>query len=103
MLDPKKSLFDDNGNPRPALTKTLDTVLRVQRPLALSMVKSLRAAHPDETPEKILRRLERNYLRDVTGRIRLRARNWNRDLDEPFGARGRRVPGKDRAVRPSGG
>lgn len=51
MLDPKKSLFDDNGNPRPALTKTLDTVLRVQRPLALSMVKSLRAAHPDETPE----------------------------------------------------
>ena len=66
MLDPKKSLFDDNGNPRPALTKTLDTVLRVQRPLALSMVKSLRAAHPDETPEKILRRLERNYLRDVT-------------------------------------
>ena len=66
MLDPKKSLFDDNGNPRPALTKTLDTVLRVQRPLALSMVKSLRSAHPDETPEKILRRLERNYLRDVT-------------------------------------
>ena len=66
MLDPKKSLFDDNGNPRPALTKTLDTVLRVQRPLALSMVKSLRSGHPDETPEKILRRLERNYLRDVT-------------------------------------
>ena len=66
MLNPKKSLFDDNGNPRPALTKTLDTVLRVQRPLALSMVKSLRSAHPDETPEKILRRLERNYLRDVT-------------------------------------
>ena len=66
MLNPKKSLFDDNGNPRPALTKTLDTVLRVQRPLALSMVKSLRSGHPDETPEKILRRLERNYLRDVT-------------------------------------
>jgi len=66
MLDPKKSLFDDNGNPRPALTKTLDTVLRVQRPLALSMVKSLRSGHPDETPDKILQRLERNYLRDVT-------------------------------------
>lgn len=66
MLDPKKSLFDDNGNPRPALTTALETVLRVQRPLALSMVKNLRAAHPDETPEKILQRLERSYLRDVT-------------------------------------
>ena len=39
MLDAKKSLFDNDGNPRPALTNALDTVLRLQRPLALSMVK----------------------------------------------------------------
>ena len=66
MLDAKKSLFDNDGNPRPALTNALDTVLRLQRPLALSMVKKLRAAHPHETPEQILRRLDRQYLRDVT-------------------------------------
>lgn len=66
MLDAKKSLFDDNGNPRPALTNTLDTVLRLQRPLALSIVKKLCAAHPHETPEQIHRRLDRQYLRDVT-------------------------------------
>ena len=53
MLDPKKSLFDEDGNPRPALTTTLDNVLRMQRPLALSIVKKLREAHPDETPEQI--------------------------------------------------
>ena len=66
MLDAKKSLFDNDGNPRPALTNALDTVLRLQRPLALSMVKKLRAAHPHEAPEQILRRLDRQYLRDVT-------------------------------------
>ena len=30
------------------------------------MVKKFRAAHPHETPEQILRRLDRQYLRDVT-------------------------------------
>ena len=29
MIDPKKSLFDEDGNPRPALTTTLDNVLRL--------------------------------------------------------------------------
>ena len=66
MLDPKKSLFDKDGNPRPALTTTLDNVLRMQRPLALSIVKKLREAHPDETPEQIHKRLDRTYLRDIT-------------------------------------
>lgn len=66
MLDPKKSLFDEDGNPRPALTTTLDNVLRMQRPLALSIVKKLREAHPDETPEQIHKRLDRTYLRDIT-------------------------------------
>ena len=66
MLDPKKSLFDEDGNPRPALTTTLDNVLRMQRPLALSIVKKLREAHPNETPAQIHKRLDRNYLRDIT-------------------------------------
>ena len=66
MIDPKKSLFDEDGNPRPALTTTLDNVLRMQRPLALSIVKKLREAHPDETPAQIHKRLDRAYLRDIT-------------------------------------
>lgn len=66
MIDPKKSLFDEDGNPRPALTTTLDNVLRLQRPLALSIVKKLREAHPDETPAQIHKRLDRAYLRDIT-------------------------------------
>ena len=73
MIDPKKSLFDEDGNPRPALTTTLDNVLRMQRPLALSIVKKLREAHPDETPAQIHKRLDRAYLRDIT------AMNWQRN------------------------
>lgn len=38
----------------------------MQRPLALSIVKKLREAHPDETPEQIHKRLDRTYLRDIT-------------------------------------
>lgn len=66
VINPKKSFFDEEGNPQPTLTKTLDKVLRLQQPLVLSMVKKLRAAHPTETPEQIHRRLDRQYLRDVT-------------------------------------
>lgn len=61
-----KNAFDDNGQPKPALNKALDTVLRVQRPMVVTSIKKLRKKHPDETPEQIARRLERLYLRDVT-------------------------------------
>lgn len=61
-----KSAFDENGQPKPALTKAIDTVLRVQRPMVVNMVKALRKKHPDETPAQIAKRLEKSYLRDVT-------------------------------------
>lgn len=58
--------FDDDGKPKPALNKALDTVLRVQRPYVVSTIRSLRKKHPHETPEQIGKRLEKIYLRDVT-------------------------------------
>ncbi|WP_178945395.1 MULTISPECIES: di- and tripeptidase [Micrococcaceae] len=61
-----KNAFDDSGQPKPALNKALDTVLRVQRPLVVTSIKKLRKKHPDETPEQIAHRLEKLYLRDVT-------------------------------------
>ncbi len=66
MFDPLKNAFDDDGNPKPALTKMLDTVLRVQRPMVLSMVKKMRHKYPEETPAQIAQRLEQQYLRDIT-------------------------------------
>lgn len=65
-FNPTKNAFDENGQPKPALTKTLDTVLRVQRPLVVSIVKKLREKHPNETPAQIIKRLEQQYIRDVT-------------------------------------
>ena len=58
--------FDANGQPKPAITRTLDTVLKVQRPLVVSMLKKMREKYPQETPSQLGKRLERAYLRDVT-------------------------------------
>ena len=65
-LNPLNKAFDDEGKPKPAVNKLLDTVLRVQRPAVLSFVKKERAEHPDETPEQIAKRLEKIYVRSVT-------------------------------------
>lgn len=65
-FNPTKNAFDEDGKPKPALTKALDTVLRVQRPLVLSMVKKTREKHPNETPTQIAKRLEQQFIRDVT-------------------------------------
>lgn len=61
-----KTAFDDSGKPKPGLTKVLDTVLRVQRPVVLASIRRLRKKHREETPEQIARRLEKLFLRDVT-------------------------------------
>lgn len=65
-LNPLNNAFDDEGKPKPAMNKLLDTVLRVQRPVVLSFVQKERADHPDETPEQIAERLEKFYVRSVT-------------------------------------
>lgn len=60
------SAFDADGKPKPAVTKAVDTVLKVQRPLVVSMLKKMREKHPHDTPDQLARRLEKAYLRDVT-------------------------------------
>lgn len=65
-LNPLNNAFDDEGKPKPAMNKILDTVLRVQRPAVLGFVRKQRAEHPDETPEQIAERLEKIYVRSVT-------------------------------------
>lgn len=65
MFDAKNA-FDENGQPKPAVTKAIDSVLKVQRPLVLNMVKKLHEKHPGESPSQIAQRLEKQYLRDIT-------------------------------------
>lgn len=60
------SAFDADGKPKPAVTKAVDTVLKVQRPLILSGLKKMREKYPHETPDQLAKRLEKAYLRDVT-------------------------------------
>lgn len=61
-----KNAFDEDGQPKPALNRTLDTVLRAQRPVVVASLKQLRKKHPEETPAQIAGRLEKLFLRDVT-------------------------------------
>lgn len=65
-LNPLNQAFDDEGKPKPATNKFLDTVLRVQRPAVLSFVQKQWAEHPDDTPEQLAKRLEKLYVRSVT-------------------------------------
>ncbi|MFI7482527.1 di- and tripeptidase [Kocuria sp. M1R5S2] len=65
-LNPLDKAFDDEGRPKPALNKVLDTVLRVQRPVVLNFVKKQREEHPKDTPEQLAKRIEKLYVRSVT-------------------------------------
>ncbi|OMH23645.1 hypothetical protein BKD30_12215 [Tersicoccus phoenicis] len=61
-----KAAFDDEGNPKPGLTKVLNRAMDVNRPLVLANLKRLRRKHPDASAKKLARTLERNYLAAVT-------------------------------------
>lgn len=65
-LNPLNKAFDDEGKPKPAMNKVLDTVLRVQRPVVLAFVKKELAEHPTESPEQIAKRLQKIYVRSAT-------------------------------------
>lgn len=45
----------------------IDRAQRLQAPAVTKYVNSLKAAHPDETPAQIIRRIEKLYLNAVTG------------------------------------
>ncbi|MGO3146789.1 MAG: hypothetical protein ACTIJ6_03820 [Leucobacter sp.] len=61
----------DNGQGRPpgvghpAIAKTLDRVLSVQRPIVLGHIRRLRARHPEASPAAIISLLEKHYLTTV--------------------------------------
>ncbi|MCD1268579.1 hypothetical protein B5M43_006900 [Microbacterium sp. MEC084] len=50
----------------PFLVRVLDRVIRVQRPVVVAHLRSIRLRHPDATPEELVRILENRYLAAVT-------------------------------------
>lgn len=55
------------GSPEhPHAIRALDGVLRVQRPVVVAHLRSIRLRHPDATTAEIVRMLERRYLAAVT-------------------------------------
>jgi hypothetical protein len=60
------TLFDKDGNPKPAILRGIERALDVQRPLILSNLNRLRRRHPDASPAELARFLERDYLRATT-------------------------------------
>lgn len=49
----------------PAVAKTLDGVLTVQRPIVLAHLRRIRAKHPDASPTELVEMLEKHFLRTV--------------------------------------
>lgn len=60
------TLFDKEGNPKPAILRGVERALDVQRPLILSNLNRLRRRHPEASPAELARLLERDYLRATT-------------------------------------
>ncbi|WP_307793680.1 hypothetical protein [Microbacterium stercoris] len=50
----------------PWLVRVLDQVIRVQRPVVVAHIRSVRLRHPDATPAQIVKILEQRYLTAVT-------------------------------------
>lgn len=50
----------------PFVVRGIDRVLTVQRPVVLAHIRSIRRGHPHDSPEAIIRILERRYLAAVT-------------------------------------
>ncbi|MGW2939523.1 hypothetical protein ACWDA7_49370 [Streptomyces sp. NPDC001156] len=46
--------------------QTLDKALVAQQPLARKNVERLRRVHPSDTPQELIRRLDRSYLVSIT-------------------------------------
>lgn len=62
----QRALFDKDGHPKPAMLRSIDRALDVQRPLILANLNRLRRRHPDASPADLSRLLERDYLRATT-------------------------------------
>ncbi|MCI9887863.1 hypothetical protein JT358_05210 [Micrococcales bacterium 31B] len=61
---PSNHVSHNTGNPAPE--SAAQRFLSVQRPAVLAHIRSMRHAHPYETPAQLLRRLENRYLAAVS-------------------------------------
>ncbi len=60
------TLFDQDGNPKPAILRSIERALDIQRPLIIANIDRLRRHHPEASPAELTRLLERDYLRATT-------------------------------------
>ncbi len=60
------TLFDKDGNPKPAILRGIERALDIQRPLIIANIDRLRRRHPEASPAELTRLLERDYLRATT-------------------------------------
>ncbi|MEO5535761.1 MAG: hypothetical protein ABIR17_11600 [Pseudolysinimonas sp.] len=64
MADDLQKRTDDRMHP--AVMRSFDKVLSVQRPVVLAHIRSIRTSRPNATPAQIIAILERRYLTAVT-------------------------------------
>ncbi|MBD0023294.1 hypothetical protein GII33_07850 [Gordonia pseudamarae] len=71
MVTPESGADVRDGRPSAftlrAVSRVLDKAQRLQAPQVKKYVDGIRRRHPDETPQQIIERLEKHYLRAVTG------------------------------------
>lgn len=60
------TLFDKDGNPKPAILRGIERALDVQRPLIIANIDRLRRRNPEASPAELTLLLERDYLRATT-------------------------------------
>jgi hypothetical protein len=61
------AMFDKEGKPKPAVHKAINKAIDVQRPLVLANLTRLRRKYPNASVAQLNAKLERDYLRAVTG------------------------------------
>ncbi|WP_235436776.1 hypothetical protein [Arthrobacter sp. RIT-PI-e] len=60
------TIFNRDGQPKPAILRAIERALDVQHPLIVSNLDRLRRRHPEASPAELARLLERDYLRATT-------------------------------------
>ena len=63
-------MADKQSRMESTIVSVLDNASRLQAPAVAKYVERVRRAHPDETPAQIVARMEKMFLRAVTGNSR---------------------------------
>lgn len=61
------AVFDADGKPKPGVHNMLLRAVEIQRPLVLANIRRLQRRHPRASAAELAAKLERDYLRAVTG------------------------------------